>query len=383
MKPPGGAGDRSEAERRLDDDVRLMAAALELGRRELGRTWPNPAVGALVVTPCDGGAIVRGRGWTQAGGRPHAETMALAEAGEAARGATLYVTLEPCSHVGRTQPCVDSVIAAGIARVVSAIEDPDPRVAGQGHSRLHAAGVATTLGIGAAEARRHHAGHISRVTRGRPHVQLKLALSADERIAGPGGRTAAITGAVARDRAHMLRAEADAIAVGVQTVLADDPMLTCRLPGMADRSPVRIVFDSHLRTPPDSALVRSAHSVPVWIIAAEDIQSPMAAPLAPAGVDKNRVRPYGDRPHLDPALKVIAERGITRLLVEGGASLAAALLGADLVDEALLFRSPKVLGADALPVAAMPFAERLAEKGLRPTDSVPVGEDRLETFWRG
>jgi diaminohydroxyphosphoribosylaminopyrimidine deaminase/5-amino-6-(5-phosphoribosylamino)uracil reductase len=368
---------------RIEEDARLMTAALALGRRELGRTWPNPAVGALVVQPGNGaGAVVLGRGWTAPGGRPHAETVALAEAGAAANGATLYVTLEPCAHFGRAPPCVDAVIAAGIARVVSAIEDPDPRVRGQGYARLHAAGVATTLGIGAAEAMRANIGHITRITQGRPHVQLKLALAADEKIALSGRKPVRITGELARDRTHMIRAEADAVAVGVDTVIADDPLLTCRLPGMAERSPVRIVFDSHLRIPLDSALVRSARQVPLWIVIAEDHGPGAEADFVAAGADIIRVRRYGDRPDLAVALKAIAARGITRLLVEGGATLAGALLGADLVDEALLFRAPAPLGEDALAVAPQPLDERLARNGLRLAESWPLGPDRLDIYWR-
>src|SRR5580692_4184555 len=197
------------------NDARFMALALALGRRGLGRTWPNPAVGAVIVK--DG--VIVGRAWTQPGGRPHAEVEALRRAGDAARGATLYVTLEPCSHYGKTPPCADAVIAAGIARVVSALEDPNPEVAGEGHGRLRAAGIAVEVGVGAEEARRDHAGHIRRMRDGRPHVMLKLAISADGKAGGPGRMPLAITGAAARDRVHLLRAQSDAIMVGIGTVL--------------------------------------------------------------------------------------------------------------------------------------------------------------------
>ncbi len=200
-------------------DQRFMQFALSLGRRGQGRTWPNPAVGAVVVK--DG--VIVGRGWTQAGGRPHAEPEALARAARAARGATLYVTLEPCSHVGKSPPCADAVIAAGIARVVSAIEDPNPQVAGQGHAQLRAAGITVEVGLGAAEAARDHAGHFRRVREKRPHVILKLAVSPDDKIAAAGHRPVAITGEAAKARVHLLRAQCDAILVGIGTVLADDP----------------------------------------------------------------------------------------------------------------------------------------------------------------
>src|ERR1700722_10796126 len=218
-------------------DRRFMALALALGRRGLGRTHPNPAVGAVVVK--DG--VIVGRGWTQPGGRPHAEPVALAQAGSAARGATLYVTLEPCSHVGKSPPCADAVIAAGIQRVVSAIEDPNPEVAGQGHARLRAAGIVVDIGLCTREAAHDHAGHFRRIRDKRPHVILKLAVSSDDKIAAAGPQPAAITSELTKARVHLLRAQCDAILVGIGTVLADDPLLTCRLPGMAARSPVRVV----------------------------------------------------------------------------------------------------------------------------------------------
>src|SRR5262249_44281789 len=243
-------------------DGRNMALALSLGRRGLGRTWPNPAVGAVIVKD---GQIV-GRGWTQVGGRPHAEVEALRRAGVAARGATLYVTLEPCSHHGKSPPCADAVIAAGIARVVSALEDPNPEVAGAGHARLRAAGIAVDVGLGAEAARRDHAGHIRRMRDGRPHIVLKLAVSADGKLGTAGRKPVAITGAQARDRVHLLRAQSEAIMTGIGTALADDPILTCRLPGMANRSPVRIVLDGMLRLPARARLVASAREVPLWIV---------------------------------------------------------------------------------------------------------------------
>ena len=233
-------------------DQRFMQLALTLGRRGQGRTWPNPAVGAVVVK--DG--VIVGRGWTQPGGRPHAEPEALQRAGEAARGATLYVTLEPCSHFGKSPPCADAIIAAGIARVVSAIEDPNPEVAGKGHARLRAAGIAVDVGLCAAEAAHDHAGHFRRIRDKRPHVILKLAVSSDDKIGAAGGKPVAITGEAARARVHLLRAQCDAILVGIGTVLADDPLLTCRLPGMEARSPVRVVLDralAHSRHQPAGA----------------------------------------------------------------------------------------------------------------------------------
>src|ERR1700736_5156069 len=253
-------------------DQRFMQLALTLGRRGQGRSWPNPAVGAVVVN--DG--VIVGRGWTQPGGRPHAEPEALMRAGDAARGAPLYVTLEPCSHFGRSPPCADAVIASGIARVVSAIEDPNPEVAGQGHPKLRAAGIVVDVGLGAAEAARDHAGHFRRIRNKRPHVILKLAVSADDKIAAVGRKPVAISGEAAQTRVHLLRAQCDAILVGIGTVLADDPVLTCRLPGMEARSPVRVVLDRALRIPGTSRLVHSGRQTPLWVMTSNLSEAPAA-----------------------------------------------------------------------------------------------------------
>src|SRR5215471_10402380 len=271
------------------EDERFMDLALALGRRALGRSWPNPTVGAVVVRYDDGPPIVVGRGWTQPGGRPHAETEALRRAGSAARGATLYVTLEPCSHQGKTPPCADAIIAAGVGRVVSAIEDPNPEVAGQGHARLRAHGVKVDVGIAAEEATRAHAGHIRRMRDRRPHVTLKLAVSADEKVGRAGRRPAAITGQAGRDVVHLMRAQSDAIMIGIGTALSDDPQLTCRLPGMASRSPVRVVVDTGLRLPVTGALARSARETPVWVMAGGSAPEAAEAALRASGVEVFRV----------------------------------------------------------------------------------------------
>ena len=343
--------------RRDEADRRFMQLALTLGRRGLGRTWPNPAVGAVVVK--DG--IIVARGWTQAGGRPHAEVEALRRAGEAARDATLYVTLEPCSHVGKSPPCADAVIAAGISRVVSAIEDPNPLVAGQGYAKLRAAGITVETGLCAREAEHDHAGHFRRIREKRPHVILKLAVSSDDRIAAAGHKPVAITGEAARTRVHLLRAQCDAILVGIGTVLSDDPLLTCRLPGMEARSPVRVVLDSALRIPAESRLMHSARQTPLWLVAAETAEAASAARLGAAGAQVIRLAPGPDTIGLDLAavLHALSERGITRLLVEGGSRIAAAFVAAGLSDEIWLLRGPDAIGQggvaalDAMPLAAI------------------------------
>ena len=384
-------------------DQRFMSLALALGRRGLGNTWPNPAVGAVVVRH-DGEPVIVGRGWTQPGGRPHAETEALRRAGAAARGATLHATLEPCSHHGKTPPCTDAIIAAGITRVVSAIEDPNA-LAGRGHALLRASGIVVDVGVGAAEARRAHAGHIRSVCDHRPHVSLKLAVSADGKVALAGRKPVAITGEPVRARVHLMRAMNDAILIGIGTALADDPQLTCRLPGMASRSPVRVVLDADLRLPVASALVRSAREPPLWVIAGETAPTEVEAVLAARGVEVFRIpgvrgqasgvrREDGGaaRTFLTPdsrflipeaALRVLAGRGITRLMVEGGPTVAAALLAADLVDEAVLLRGPSPIGADGIDaLEAMPLTALTDSPQLRSLGIETVGADTIETFER-
>ena len=239
------------------NDAYVMRAALALARRGLGKTWPNPAVGCVITRDDGQGPYVIGRGWTQPGGRPHAETEALGQAGSLAPGATAYVTLEPCSHYGRTGPCADALARAGIARVVGALRDPDPRVGGRGFEMLKRYGLSVTEGVCADEAFAAHLGHITRVVFGRPAVMVKMAVTQDRKVAGPGRRPIRITGPLANARVHLMRSQADAIAVGIGTVLADDPLLTVRLPGLAQASPIRVVLDSTLRLPLSSRLVKT------------------------------------------------------------------------------------------------------------------------------
>jgi diaminohydroxyphosphoribosylaminopyrimidine deaminase/5-amino-6-(5-phosphoribosylamino)uracil reductase len=265
--------------------------------------------------------------------------------------------------------------------VVSALEDPNPQVTGQGHARLRAAGIEVHVGVGAEAARRDHAGHIRRMRDGRPHVMLKLAISADGKAGAAGRKPVVITGEPVRDRVHRLRAQSDAIMVGVGTALADDPMLTCRLPGMAKNSPVRIVLDSALRLPPDSALVRTADEAPVWVIAAKDASLTAEAALQVHGVEVLRVAASAGRLDLEAVLKFLATRGITRLMVEGGPTLAAALINADLIDEAILFHSPKIVGADGIDALAA-FAMEMVSTALRLAESTPVGTDRQDRYER-
>jgi diaminohydroxyphosphoribosylaminopyrimidine deaminase/5-amino-6-(5-phosphoribosylamino)uracil reductase len=364
-----------------DVDRRFMQLALALGRRGQGRTWPNPAVGAVVVR--DG--IIVGRGWTQPGGRPHAEPEALRRAGDAARGATLYVTLEPCSHFGKSPPCADAVIASGIARVVSAIEDPNPEVAGRGHAKLRAAGITVETGCGAEEATRDHAGHLRRIREGRPHVVLKLAVSSDDKIGAAGRKPVAITGEAARARVHLLRAQCDAILVGIGTVLADDPDLTCRLPGMKDRSPVRVVLDPQLRTPGESRLVHSARETPLWLIASETAEAAAAMRLGAAGAQVIRLPPASAAPGLDLAgvLRTLSERGITRLLVEGGSRIASSFVAAGLVDEFWLLRGPDALGADGVAALdAMPLSTLTRSPAFRERAGETLDKDTLTVYER-
>jgi diaminohydroxyphosphoribosylaminopyrimidine deaminase/5-amino-6-(5-phosphoribosylamino)uracil reductase len=363
-----------------DADRRYMQLALTLGRRGQGRTWPNPAVGAIIVK--DG--VIVGRGWTQPGGRPHGEPEALRRAGAAAPGATLYVTLEPCSHFGRSPPCADAVIASGIARVVSAIEDPNPEVGGQGHARLRAAGIAVDIGLCAAEAAYDHSGHFRRIRDRRPHVILKLAVSPDGKIAAVGGKTVVITGEAVRNRVHLLRAQSDAILVGIGTVLADDPELTCRLPGMEARSPVRVVLDRNLRISASSRLVRTARGTPLWVIGSELAEAAAATRLGAAGAQIMRLPP-GSAPGLDLAavLQTLAEKGITRLMVEGGSRVASSFVAADLVDEIWLFRGAEAIGTDGVDaLAAFPLSKITQSQAFKVHASETFDKDTLTIYER-
>ena len=362
-------------------DRRFMELALTLGRRGQGRTWPNPAVGAVVVKD----SVVVGRGWTQPGGRPHAEPEALRRAGEAARGATLYVTLEPCSHVGKSPPCADAIMAAGIARVVSAIEDPNPEVAGQGHARLRAAGISVDIGLGALEAAHDHAGHFRRVRDKRPHVILKLAVSSDDKIGAAGRKPVAISGEAAKARVHLLRAQCDAILVGIGTVLADDPLLTCRLPGMEPQSPVRVVLDRSLRMPGTSRLVHSARETPLWVMTSSLSEAPAAMKLGAAGAHVIRVATTATPPGLDLAavLRALSEKGITRLLVEGGARVASSFVAAGMVDEVWLLRGPDAVGTDGIAALdALPLTAITQSPAFKRSASETLQEDTLTIYER-
>jgi diaminohydroxyphosphoribosylaminopyrimidine deaminase/5-amino-6-(5-phosphoribosylamino)uracil reductase len=360
-------------------DERFMRMALALGERHLGMTWPNPAVGALVVRHDDGPVIIA-QGVTGRGGRPHAERVALYAAGEAARGATLYVSLEPCAHYGKTPPCVDAIIASGIGRVVTALEDPDPRVSGRGHARLREAGIAVTTGILAWEARQIHSGHLSRVTRGRPSVTLKLARTMDgyaARIAGP---RLMITSETANARVHMMRAHADAILVGVGTILGDNPLLTVRLPGMEGRSPVRVIFDSQLRTPIDAHVVADAATTPTWIVTTRQAPADRAGSLESRGVEILRIE-ASERISCADGLGLLAARGVTRVFTEGGPSLAEAFASADLLDEVIISTSPNALGEPGRP-AVGPELEGALQARFRQAWSECVGPDRMDGYKR-
>jgi diaminohydroxyphosphoribosylaminopyrimidine deaminase / 5-amino-6-(5-phosphoribosylamino)uracil reductase len=361
-------------------DRRFMQLALTLGRRGLGRTWPNPAVGAVVVKE----GVIVGRGWTQPGGRPHAEPVALNRTDGEARGATLYVTLEPCSHFGKSPPCADAIIAAGIARVVAAVEDPNPEVAGQGHAKLRAAGITVDVGLFAQEAAHDHAGHFRRVRDKRPHVILKLAVSADDKIGAAGGKPIAITGEAARSRVHLLRAQSDAILVGIGTVLADDPLLTCRLPGMEQRSPVRVVLDNSLRIPAGSRLIHTARETPLWVMASELADAPTAAGLGAAGAQVIRVpSKQGQGLDLAAVLRALSDKGITRLMVEGGSRVASSFVAAGLVDEVWLFRAEKAVGADGIAALdALPLTAITQSPSFRVRASEMLDKDTLTIYER-
>ncbi|MFD1743955.1 bifunctional diaminohydroxyphosphoribosylaminopyrimidine deaminase/5-amino-6-(5-phosphoribosylamino)uracil reductase RibD [Rhizobium helianthi] len=323
------------------DDQRFMAEAIELSRQNTGLTETNPSVGCLIVR----NGQVLGKAVTAVGGRPHAETQALAMAGDGARGATAYVTLEPCSHYGRTPPCANALVAAGISRVVVSLKDPDPRVSGRGLAILEEAGIEVVTGVLEDEARDALRAYLMRQVKARPYVTLKLAVSADGMIGKTGAGQVAITGPLSRAQVHAMRVEMDAILVGIGTALADDPELTVRLPGLEHRSPLRIILDRKLRLPLDSKLVRTARQVPVMVVG--DRFAEGAEALKAAGVE------IVDLPDLASLLSELARRGLSSLLVEGGAEVAKAFLGAGLVDRIVLFEGPDAIGEGGIetPVA--------------------------------
>lgn len=354
-----------------------MALALALGRRGQGNTWPNPAVGAVIVK--DG--IILGRGWTQKGGRPHAEIEALRRAKKNAQGATMYVTLEPCSHQGKSPPCADAIVKAGITRVVSALEDPNPEVAGKGYERLRAKGIKLDIGLGAEEARRDHAGHFTRVQKGRPFVTLKLALSKDGKAGLAGRKPVALTGEEARIRVFQMRSQHDAILVGIGTVLADNPQLGCRLPGLSERSPVRVVLDAKLRLPLATAVVATVSETPTWVFTSRKPSAIAEEVLQQRGCKVFRVDDKDGKLDLDAVLKVLSEQGITRLMVEGGPIVAASFVAAGLVDEAVLLRADKTIGKDGIDaLESMPLSALTGK--LTSCGSEKLGADTAETFER-
>ncbi|MFN3936275.1 MAG: bifunctional diaminohydroxyphosphoribosylaminopyrimidine deaminase/5-amino-6-(5-phosphoribosylamino)uracil reductase RibD [Gemmobacter sp.] len=354
-----------------------MALALALGRRGLGAVWPNPAVGCVIVRD---GRIV-GRGSTAPGGRPHAETVALDQAGAAARGGTAYVSLEPCAHHGRTPPCTDALIAAGIARVVTSIEDPDPRVAGGGHARLRAAGIAVTTGVRAAEARHDHAGFLMRVAQGRPMLTLKLAMTLDGAIATGAGESRWITGPAARACVHLSRACHDAVLVGAGTARSDDPELTVRGLGI-DRRPVAIVLSQRLDLPRTGRL--AARAAGLWLL--HGAEAPQDHVAFWQGVGARLIR-IGSMPDggLDPAeaLHRLGAAGLTRVFCEGGGAVAAALLRADLVDRVEIYSAGMALGADGRrAIGALGLGSLDAAVRFELRDAVQVGDDLLHRWVR-
>ncbi|MBZ8132596.1 bifunctional diaminohydroxyphosphoribosylaminopyrimidine deaminase/5-amino-6-(5-phosphoribosylamino)uracil reductase RibD [Afifella sp. IM 167] len=359
-----------------ETDSRFLDAAIRLGRLSLGEAHPNPAVGAIIVR--DGRVLARGR--TAIGGRPHAETIAIAKAGEWARDATIYVSLEPCAHHGRTPPCAEAIVAAGLSRAVVALADPDPRVSGNGIAILEGAGLAVAS-IETAEARAAHRGHVSRITRQRPFVTLKLAVSSDGAIGIAGRGQVAVTGEIARRHVHALRSRVDAILVGAGTLRADDPELTCRLPGLEHRSPLRLVLSASGDVPAGAKLFGAGPAT--WLLSPKAPAGALAAQMARRG-DALRWIEIEPGAHAIPsALAALAREGITSLLVEGGARTAASFLDADAVDEALIFKSAAVLGPRGIPaLAERPLSSITASEAFLRAARRRFGPDILTRYQR-
>ena len=353
-----------------DSDIPFMRRTLLLAQDMLGSVWPNPAVGCVLTKA----GMIIGEGVTGQGGRPHAERVALDMAGDQAKGATAYVSLEPCSHHGKTPPCANALIDAGIKRVVIAVEDPDPRVSGDGIKALEAAGIDVVVGLMANEARVVNKGFFVAKRAGRPLVCLKVATSLDGRIATKSGESQWITGEDARSHVHAVRASMDAILVGVGTVLADDPMLTCRVEGLEDASPVRVILDTHLKTPLESKLVQTANDVPTWIVTTK----PDGGEFEALGV---KVITVADTRDVTAVLKALADEGLTRLMVEGGGKVLTSFLTSGHADELLWYRAPVIIGGDGISVFdALGKATLNDTPRFSPVKVLDLGQDKLEIF---
>ncbi|SHG80264.1 bifunctional diaminohydroxyphosphoribosylaminopyrimidine deaminase/5-amino-6-(5-phosphoribosylamino)uracil reductase RibD [Marivita hallyeonensis] len=360
------------------EDAHHMDRALELGRRGLGNTWPNPAVGCVLVRD---GAVV-GEGWTQPGGRPHAEAMALELAGASAKGATAYVTLEPCAHHGATPPCADALIAAGISRVVAPFADEDPRVSGKGFAKLRTAGVEVTTGVGADEAARHHTGFFHRVRHGRPLLTLKLATSLDGRIATASGDSQWITGPETRAYVHGLRATHDAVMVGAGTARADDPLLTVRGRDVVQQ-PVRIVVSRRLDLPQNSQMSRTVDEAPLWLCHAEDAPQEVRNLWTDLGATLIEVPLNGRQLDISALMQALGSQGLTRVFCEGGGDLAASLLAADRVDALDLHQGGVIIGAEGRPALGALGLDKLSEAPRFVLDRVTsIGNDVVQSWTR-
>lgn len=363
-----------------EEDLRWMEAALNLGSRSLGLTSPNPSVGAILVKD----RAVIGRGATAPAGRPHAERIAMDQAGETVRGSTLYVTLEPCSHFGASSPCADAIVEAGVSRVVSAMEDPNPLVGGQGHARLRAAGIPVSIGAGAEQARRDHRGHVLRVTMGRPSVTLKLAETADGFASGGSHDSRLrITGQIANLRVQVMRSIHEAIMIGLGTALADDPALTVRLPGV-DRKPMRVILDTHLRLPARSRLAATARNAPTLVVAGPDAPNEASLRLADLGVVIERVGLDADgRVDLNEALRALSVRGVTRVFSEGGPRVAARLIALGLADDVALITADKPLARPGVPALADEARAALLDPSrYRLFETMVYGADTMQVWER-
>ncbi|WP_417793105.1 bifunctional diaminohydroxyphosphoribosylaminopyrimidine deaminase/5-amino-6-(5-phosphoribosylamino)uracil reductase RibD [Terasakiella pusilla] len=364
------------------DDDAYMKIALKLAKRGLGNVWPNPAVGCVLVKE----NTIIARGWTQPGGRPHAEVEALTRAGEAAKGATAYVTLEPCAHYGKTPPCANALVEAGIKRVVIAVEDPDPRVSGQGVKILKDAGIDVTMNVCREEGIEVNEGFFLKVLKNRPLFTMKMATTLDGKIAVHTGESQWITEQPTRQQGHLLRANHDAIMVGIGTASEDNPELTCRLPGLEHHSPVRIVVDRRMRLPLTSKLVTQAHKIPTWMITLGDQDAIRAEAYREAGVeliipDSSSQSEAGIT--LDWVAQELAKRGLTRILVEGGSHLAAALLRRKLVDRLCWMRAPRIMGHDGIPVVQAFGVDHLEETPFFDRTSMfNSGDDLVEIYRR-